>query len=469
MNPSDLPSKSEPAGPRRRPGLALAAALLALTAAARATGAEPAPAQVAPSQAVSAAQGAPGSQATVTVCPTCAVKKLADAVKLAGAGATIVIRSGLYSESDVVIDKPVSLVGQDSPVIDGGGKSQIITVKADGVAITGLTLKNSGTSYLADLSALRIEQVGKCRIENNRFYDNFFAIYLAAASDCVVRGNEVKGHAVSEAFSGNGIHAWNSRDILVENNRVSGHRDGLYFEFMHDSVVRGNVSQHNVRYGLHTMYSSDNRYEKNVVRANQAGVVLMYSKKLKVVDNLFEDNWGPACYGALLKDLDDSELTDNTVAHNSVGLYAEDSNRNSSRRNVFYNNGFAIRVMANAEGNVFCDNAFDANTFDATTNSTAASTNVFSRNYWSGYRGYDLNHDGVGDVPYWPVRLFGLLVEEYPTAIILLRSPFAGLMDAAEAAIPLLTPQALVDKQPLIQEPPWSKSKTSANALARYR
>ena len=84
---------------------------------------------------------------------------------------------------------------------------------------------------------------------------------------------------------------------------------------------------------------------------------------------------------------------------------------------------------------------------------SAASPSEFSENYWDHYAGYDLDRDGRGDVPFHPVRLFSLLVQQNPPALILLRSPFVDLLDAAERALPVLTPEALADRRPLMR---WS-------------
>jgi nitrous oxidase accessory protein len=106
--------------------------------------------------------------------------------------------------------------------------------------------------------------------------------------------------------------------------------------------------------------------------------------------------------------------------------------------------------MANAQGNVFEGNAFQGNSFDVATNSRQ-NNSVFRGNYWDKYRGYDLDRDGVGDVPFRPVRLFSLIVERSAPALVLLRSFFVGLLDAAEQVFPSLTPETLVDEAPLIR------------------
>jgi nitrous oxidase accessory protein len=167
-------------------------------------------------------------------------------------------------------------------------------------------------------------------------------------------------------------------------------------------------------------------------------------------ENLFEDNWGAAAYGLLLKDIADSDIWGNRFRRNTTGIFAEGANRVSVTRNRFERNGWALRIMANSMGVVFAQNTFVANTFEVTTNGTR-SFNAFLENYWSEYRGYDLGRDGIGDVPHRPVKLFALLVERYPPALILLRSPFLELLDLAERVLPILTPRVLADHRPLMR------------------
>jgi nitrous oxidase accessory protein len=58
------------------------------------------------------------------------------------------------------------------------------------------------------------------------------------------------GETRTEEYTGNRIHLWSSRDVVIENNHVRGHRDGIYFEAARNTVARGNVREHNLRYGL---------------------------------------------------------------------------------------------------------------------------------------------------------------------------------------------------------------------------
>lgn len=409
--------------------------------------------------------GQGGGRSGLTVCATCPITSLADAVRQARPGDRIRLLPGTYREGNVAVDKPLEIVGEGFPVVDGSGRHGIITVRADGVRIRGLVVQRSGTSYTEDLAGIRVEKARACVIEGNRLIDTFFAIYLAEAEQCEVRDNEVRGRAVSEALSGNAVHLWNCADIVVADNRISGHRDGVYLEFVRRSRIIGNTSEGNLRYGLHFMFSEGNEYRGNTFRRNGAGVAVMYSRHTTMLGNRFERNWGPASYGLLLKDINDSRIYRNTFERNTVGVYAEGSNRIEVEQNDFVQNGSAARLLSNTTEIVFSHNNFIGNTFDVTTNSRQ-SFNSFLENYWSEYRGYDLDRNGIGDVPYRPVRLLSLLVEQYPEAVILLRSPLAQLLDVAERVVPVLTPEVLADSRPLVRKVAWSRSESSRSPSA---
>jgi nitrous oxidase accessory protein len=167
-----------------------------------------------------------------------------------------------------------------------------------------------------------------------------------------------------------------------------------------------------------------------------------------------------------LKEISDSRVTGNVFSRNTIGLYAEGSSRLSIEDNDFVRNGWAVRVLGDSTGIGFAHNRFAGNTFEVTTNSSR-SQNTFVENYWADYRGYDLDRDGIGDVPYRPVRLFALLVEQFPQAIVLLRSPLIELLDLAERVIPILIPQVLADARPLTRSPSWSRSAASKSPSRR--
>ena len=104
-------------------------------------------------------------------------------------------------------------------------------------------------------------------------------------------------------------------------------------------------------------------------------------------------------------------------------------------------------TKANCDDNTFVNSNFISNTFDVATNGTLV-LNRFERNYWDRYQGYDLDHDGRGDTPFHPMNFYSMVVERMPPMLMLWRSFFVQLLDRAEKAIPVLTPEALRDNHP---------------------
>lgn len=386
----------------------------------------------------------------IVVAPGGAVPTVTQALRLARAGDTIVVTAGLYRESRLEVTVPVTILGQGEAVLDGSGAHEVLTLRADGVTVRGLTIRNVGVSYTEDRAGIRLEGVRRCVIAGNHLVDTFFGIYAARAADCTVSDNVIEAHATRQAAAGNGIHLFTSQGFTLTGNRIRGHRDGIYLEFSRRATLQANESRGNLRYGLHFMYSDSCEYRRNVFAANGAGVAVMYSRQVTMADNRFEDNRGSAAFGLLLKEIKDSRIEGNVMARNTVGLFAEGVDRAEIRGNQFLRNGWAIRLMADATDNSFRHNRFEGNTFDVATNSQASSPSAFAENYWDGYAGYDLDRDGFGDTPFRPVRLFSVLVEQNEPLLILLRSFFLDLLEAAERVAPVLTPDKLVDGRPMM-------------------
>jgi nitrous oxidase accessory protein len=195
------------------------------------------------------------------------------------------------------------------------------------------------------------------------------------------------------------------------------------------------------------MFSDSCRYEQNRFLGNGSGVAVMYTTSVDMSDNTFSDSWGGAAYGLLLKDIKDSRVANNLFSGNSVAINMEGSDRVRIDSNMFVANGWAIKIMANCVGGQIRNNSFIDNTFQVATNSRQTFS-TFEANYWSAYRGFDLDRDGFGDEPFRPVSLYSLLVESEPPTLILVRSLLVDLLDLAERVMPTLTPEALVDAKP---------------------
>jgi nitrous oxidase accessory protein len=394
---------------------------------------------------------ASAQQDSVTVSPNGRVRTLSAALGAVKSGGLVIVMPGTYREHGVVVSRPVTIVGRGMPIIDGENKGEILKITANDVTVSGLRIARPGVSYTQDRGAIRVEKADGCRISNNSIEDGFFGIYLAKVTNCRIENNTLRAVNRTEAMSGNGIHLWTSTGITITGNNVSGFRDGIYFEFVHDTKVSHNLSTKNMRYGLHFMYSDDCSYIANTFRNNGSGVAVMYTKRVHMTANHFEHNWGSAAYGLLLKEIYDSRLENNVFEENTTGLLADGATRVQAIGNTFVRNGWGVKVEGSTQDGFFSKNNFIGNTFDVSTNSRTPTTK-FEGNYWDTYRGYDLNRDGVGDVPHPPVRLFSVIVGNNPQSIVLMRSALVSLLDAAERAMPSLTPEMFVDPKPVTRK-----------------
>lgn len=374
------------------------------------------------------------------------------ALAAASPGDRVWVHPGVYRDTPIRIGKPVELIGTGGAIVDGESEKEGIVIQSSDVVLRGFEIRQGGRSSTHDLAGIRVESARRVRIEDNRVIDCSFGIYLGKSKDCQVRRNRVEGKPARQQNCGNGIHLWNCQGITIEENRITGHRDGIYLEFASHSTVEGNWVAQNLRYGLHFMSSHDSAYRGNRFSRNGAGVAVMYSRQVEMTANRFDHNWGSSAYGLLLKDITDSTIADNAFDHNSTAIYAQGATRIRFERNRFLHNGWALRMLASGTENVVEQNVFQGNSFDVATNGQL-SDHRFARNSWDRYEGYDLNRDGVGDVPFRPASLYAMVVERVPASMLLSHSFIVQLLDRAERAFPAMTPDSVIDEQPLFRPP----------------
>ncbi len=387
----------------------------------------------------------------IHVGPLHKVKSIRTAIRIANNGDTILVAAGIYKEGNLIISKQLTLIGDKYPIIDGQNKFEVFSIKESKVVIDGFKIYHSGTSNLDDYAGIKVYDSREVTIQNNILDDTYFGIYLQYAKRCVINNNQLKAYNKEEQQSGNGIHCWKSDSLSITGNTVDGHRDGIYFEFVTNSFIKSNTTSNNIRYGLHFMFSNNDTYQFNSFIANGAGVAVMYSNKVSMLNNQFKENWGDAAYGLLLKEISDSYITGNSFEKNTTGIYLEGASRINMSHNIFKNNGWAMKIQASCIDITVSTNNFVGNTFDIGTNGSLV-LNTFNKNYWDKYEGYDLNHDTMGDIPYRPVSMYSMIVEQNPPAMMLFRSFITSLLDKTEKLIPSLTPENLKDNTPLMRK-----------------
>lgn len=375
------------------------------------------------------------------------------ALLAASNGDTVMVKKGWYKEGNILIDKPIHLIGEGEPILDGEKKYEVVSIRANNVLIKGFIIKNSTYNSLNDPAGISIYDSKHVHIINNYLYNNFFGVHMEHSHNCIIKNNTIVATAQLEQEIGNGIHCWKSDSVQIVGNKISGHRDGIYFEFVTNSVIWRNISFNNIRYGLHFMFSHNDAYFTNIFRNNGAGVAVMFTKNVVMMNNTFEKNWGDASYGLLLKEISDCNLEGNKFLSNTSGIFMDGTNRIKLIKNIFKSNGWGIQIQANCMDNIIEHNNFLGNTFDVSTNGSLT-LNTFNQNYWDKYEGYDLDKNTIGDIHYRPLSLYAVIIEINPPAILLYRSFIVTLLDNSERILPTLTPTNFIDLNPLMRPLP---------------
>lgn len=384
---------------------------------------------------------------SIFVGPNEIYKSIKSALAIAKNADSIFVKKGVYQEKNIILDKSIALIGIGFPVLDGQGLYEILSIKSPYVTVTGFEIIRCGISSIRDMAAIKVYDTHHVRIINNKINKAFFGVFLQYSKNCLIKDNVISAHGIKEQESGNGIHCWNSSYLQIIHNKISGHRDGIYFEFVTHSKIAKNHSFNNMRYGLHFMFSNNDTYEGNRFTENGAGVAVMFSNHVNMFHNYFEKSWGDAAYGILLKEIAEGKIMYNHFSSNTMGVYMEGATNIQLKHNLFSKNGWAMKVQASCQNINIEENNFLSNTFDVSTNGTLFLSS-FQHNYWDKYDGYDLDKNQLGDIPYRPISLFSVILEKNPTTLIMFRSFISVLLDKTEKNLPSLTPEQLKDEHP---------------------
>ncbi|MCC6533003.1 MAG: nitrous oxide reductase family maturation protein NosD [Burkholderiales bacterium] len=373
-------------------------------------------------------------------------ESIAAAVRLASAGDTVAVERGDYVEN-IVIDKPLRLLGRNRPTVSGADRGDVIRVKSPDVAIEGFIIRDSGRDLTAQNAGIYVEP-GAHRpvIRANDLAYNLFGAWVEGVETPVIQGNLITGlREVQSAQRGNGIQLYNTRGAQVLDNHISFTRDGIYVDVSHHALFRGN-RMHHVRYGTHYMNSYYNVWEKNETYLNRGGLALMEVRDQVVRDNLA---WGNTDHGIMLRTIQDAVVERNVVIGNGKGFFVYDAEYNTLRDNLVMGNRVGVHLWAGSYRN-----AVDGNDF---INNHEQIRYVASRdqrwglkrgNYWSNYTGWDRDGDGAGDTAYEANDIVDRLTTTHPIVKLLIASPAVQALRAAARAFPLLRAPSIVELRP---------------------
>lgn len=398
------------------------------------------------------------AQSALIVAPDGAYATIPAALAAAEDGDTILVRGGQHP-GGVVVDKAVRLIGEDWPVIDGGGQGTVVTLAAPGAYFGGFVVRGSG--HEPDRNHAGINVVApQVIVENNRLEDVLFGISFAKASYGVIRGNQITGIAEYDSGrKGDAIRIWYSHDMIVEGNLVFDTRDVVAW-YSERIIIRHN-SLRRSRYGIHMMYCDGAHIHDNELLDNSVGIYTMYTNNITVERNLIRGQRGPSGYALGFKDADNITAVDNVLVDNRVGVFLDGAPfspqgyANFSGNILAFNDiGFVLQPAV--RGAKFTDNTLWENGIQMSlAGGGRPGSNDWTGNFWSDYAGFDADGDGRGDLPYQADRFFESLTDREPRLQMLSYSPAVETIEFAARSFPIIKPQPkLTDPAPLIAPAP---------------
>jgi nitrous oxidase accessory protein len=366
-------------------------------------------------------------------------------------GATVEVGPGEYV-GDLVVDKPLRIVGRGRPRLVGSGNGSVVRVRAEDVTIEGLMVDGRRGGDLGRDSSGVHTAAARTTLRDLEIRDALFGVYLREANEAVVERCRVRGIPGKDpGEKGSGIHAYNLERFRLDDNEVVDVRDGLYLQNASKGTLRRNVAR-DVRYGLHYMFSDDNVFEDNTFENGAAGTAIMYSERIVFRRNRFLRNRGFASVGLLFQTCEDVLAEDNLVADNARGVFIEGSHRITLRRNVIAGSDVAVVLYDPAGGHRFEGNSFVGNRSPLGLVARRTDT-VFAGNYWSTSVEPDLDGDGRADRPYRVTSVFDHFRGNLTAADLLSDSFAAAAIGAAESAFPVLRLVPVEDAAPLARPP----------------
>lgn len=329
---------------------------------------------------------------------------LQEAINKAPKGSKIILPNGEY-HGNIIIDKPLTIDGVDKGAhIVGDGTTSVITIKSSNVVLENLTIRGSGDSHEKIDSAIVALDSNNLTIKNNHIEDSLFGIDFQQVNRSLIIDNYITSKKYDLGLRGDGIRLWYAHDNQILKNRIDQSRDFVVW-YSSGNIIEDNHGSYN-RYSLHFMYAGRNMVRNNLFEHSSVGIFFMYSSGTTAINNTVRNSIGAFGVGIGMKDSSNFTLLDNTIIYNARGLYIDQSpfqpgSVNRYERNKILYNSNGVQFQVSREKNIFTENILQGNMEPIVNDSPRNNLklNVWNRNYWDIYEGFDRNNDGIGDIP----------------------------------------------------------------------
>ena len=408
-------------------------------------------AQAAPQTETAAEPAPPPHQKEITLQPG---DNLQAALDAAQPGDHITLAPGTW-QGNHTINIPITLSGSKNgdTILDGGGKGKVLHLKAPDSTIEHLTVRHSGNSQFdMDSGIFADRKAARAHIHHNRAENNLFGLYIWGPENALVEHNIVIGQNEGRVNDrGNAIQIWKSPHTIIRDNTLSGGRDGIYVTNSKYNLFENNTMR-NMRFGVHYMYTEDSEVAHNHTENLESAYVIMFSNRITVRDNSGQDSRE---HGLMLNAVNDAKIHGNHIERANKCVFLYNANRNAFHDNHFENCTLGIHSTAGSTDNQNYRNSF----IDNQTQVMYVGTRYHEwshdgqGNYWSDNTAFDLDGDGIADLPYRPNNILDQVLWRAPNAKILINSPAAQLLKYAQQQFPAIHPGGVVDSHPLMNPP----------------
>ena len=376
------------------------------------------------------------------------------AIDQAQDGDTLRLAAGTYT-GKIIINKPLTLEGSDKrdAIIQGDRTGRTISVMAPNVTIKHITVTKSGISLPnMDAGIFLDKAADSAHIVENNILDNSVGVYLWGAPNALVERNTIIGNKeLRENERGNGVTVWNAPNSKVVYNDISHGRDGIFSNASNFNTFSHNHF-HDLRYGVHYMYTNDSQIEGNIVSNSKIGYAIMFSTNIKLRDNVSYNNIDQ---GIMLNYTNESIIVGNAVEKSPKCVYLYNANNNQFTNNHFEGCEMGIHFSGAAEGNTIRENAFVNNHIQIKYVGTRFMdwADGGKGNYWSDNSAFDLDGDGIADTAYKPNNITDQILWRAPSARLLMNSPAVSIVKWAQKEFPAIMPGGMTDSRPLMVMP----------------
>lgn len=372
-------------------------------------------------------------------------------------GATIKLKSGIYS-GNIVITKPITVIGiEDDVIIQGENKGDVITIKSSNVKLENLIIKNSGNRLENLDSAVLIEKVNNCEINNCKILNSLYGINMSMVKNSKIIDNYITSKDNDISLKGDALKVWYSSNNIFKNNLIEKSRDST-FTYAHNNIIENNTFIHN-RYGTHISLSKNNLVKNNFIQYNLVGMILTGAKNTKVVQNSVLSSSGAAGMGLVIIGGQKLTIKENKISFNTHGIYIDvQDTEQGMQRYIKYNeisyNKEALHFHAAIKNNTITGNKIFGNMIDIgkDVRGNFTNSNIVEYNYWDRYSGFDKDKDNIGDTKHTIFQYSDRLYNYNKKIKFFYATPVLSAVDFILNLAPFVEPVILLeDKKPIIK------------------